>query len=117
MSQYHPATIYLNRVLNILRQKTAWGVFDKNGEKDEIGTINLLSPDVVAEAAREIRTGKRVSLNWGLEKLHQPGFGRSNLQHKVVNWREKQGFDFYSYDDEIKINTQAGVLSKLRSHS
>jgi hypothetical protein len=85
-------------------------VFDKQGIKDEIGTINLLSPDVVVQAAKEIRTGKRVSLNWGLEKMHQPGFGRTKLQHKFVNWREKDGFDFYSYDDEITINTQAGMF-------
>lgn len=52
-----------------------------------------------------------MSLNWGLEKIHQPGFGRTALQHKIVNWREKEGFDFYSYDDEITVNTQAGELS------
>ena len=89
-------------------QKTAWGVFDKNGTKDEIGTINLLTPDVVVNAAKEIRTGKSVSLNWGLEKIHHPGFGRTGLKHEIVNWRKKPGYDFYSYDDEITVNTQAG---------
>lgn len=89
-------------------QKTAWGVFDKEGVKDEIGTINLLTPDVLVKAASEIRTGKRLSLNWGLEKIHEPGFERSKLRHKIINWREKNGFDFYSYDDEITVNTQAG---------
>jgi hypothetical protein len=94
----------------LLRQKTAWGLFDKDGIKDEVGTINLLTPDVVQNAVKEVRTGKSVSLNWGLEKIHQPGFGRTKLQHKIVNWREKEGFSFYSYDDEITLNTQAGIL-------
>jgi hypothetical protein len=92
----------------LFRQKTSWGLFDKDGVKDEIGTINLLTPDVVQNAVKEVKTGESVSLNWGLEKIHQPGFGRTNLQHKFVNWREKQGYSFYSYDDEITVNTQAG---------
>ena len=90
------------------RQKTAWGLFDKDGVKDEIGTINLLTPEVVKHAVEEVRTGVSVSLNWGMEKIHEPGFGRAKLEHKFVNWREKEGFDFYSYDDEITVNTQAG---------
>jgi hypothetical protein len=84
-------------------------VFDREGVKDEIGTLNLLTPDVVQNAAKEVRTGMSVSLNWGLEKIHQPGFGRTKLQHKFLNWREKEGFSFYSYDDEITVNTQAGM--------
>ena len=94
----------------LLRQKTAWGLFDKDGIKDEVGTLNLLVPDVVQNAVREVKTGQSVSLNWGLEKIHQPGFGRTKLQHKIVDWREKEGFSFYSYDDEITLNTQAGIV-------
>lgn len=92
----------------LLRQKISWGLFDKDGIKDEVGTINLLTPDVVLNAVKEVRTGKAVSLNWGLEKIYQPGFGRTKLQHQFVNWREKEGVSFYSYDDEITINTQSG---------
>jgi hypothetical protein len=47
-----------------------------------------------------------------MEKQHQPGFNRTSLQHKFVDWRvkakESGGPDFYSYDDEITVNTQAG---------
>lgn len=40
----------------------AWDVW---GKDDELGTINLLTPDVVARAAQEeIRLGRTVSLNW-----------------------------------------------------
>ena len=43
-------------------QGCAWGVFDKNGKKDVYGTLNLLTPDVVAAAATEIKDGVSVSL-------------------------------------------------------
>ena len=49
-----------------------------------------------------------VALNWGLEKMHQPGFARKNLQHTIIDWRAEKGSDFYSFDDEITVNTQAG---------
>lgn len=49
----------------------AWGLWDKNGEKDQLGALNLLTPEVVQEAAKEIKTGDRcvmkffpVSLNF-----------------------------------------------------
>jgi hypothetical protein len=92
----------------------AWGLFDKDGVRDEIGTINLLTPEVVVKAREEIQTGKSISLNWGLEKQHQPGFMRKSLHHVIIDWKEKAkangGPSFYSYDDEITVNTQAGLF-------
>jgi hypothetical protein len=41
---------------------TAWGLFDKDGVPDEVGTLNLLTPEVVLEAKNEIKTGKSVVL-------------------------------------------------------
>src|ERR1700761_9828527 len=87
---------------------SAWGLFDVNGVPDELGTLNLLTPAVVARAGQEIKAGKSVALNWGLDKLHEPGFGRSVLKHEFVDWRKKPDYPFYSYDDEITINTQSG---------
>jgi hypothetical protein len=45
------------------------------GSQDEgLGMLRLLTPEVVAAAAQsEIRTGRRVCLNWDLEKLEAPG--------------------------------------------
>ena len=40
----------------------AWGVFDKGGEKDVYGTLNFLTPQIVAAAAAEVRDGVSVSL-------------------------------------------------------
>lgn len=54
---------------------SAWGLY---GERDELGTLNRLTDERVAAAARrEIRTGRRVSLNWPLDaQSHsQPGDG------------------------------------------
>lgn len=39
-----------------------WGMFDKDGAKDQLGTLNLLTPEVVTAAKQEIRTGVSVSL-------------------------------------------------------
>jgi hypothetical protein len=41
---------------------TAWGLFDKNGERDNCGTLNLLTPENTIEAQKEIRTGKSIAL-------------------------------------------------------
>ena len=94
------------------RQGFAWGVFDKDGQKDGLGTLNNLSAEAVLAAKSEIQSGKTIALNWGLEKLHQPGFGRCSLQHKLVDWKQKAielgTPPFFSYDDEISVNTQAG---------
>lgn len=41
----------------------AWGVFDKPGEpKDVYGTLNHLTPAVVAAAGAEVRDGVSISL-------------------------------------------------------
>lgn len=86
--------------------KATWGLFDRDGVKDELGTINILTPEVVAEAAKEIQTGCSVSLNWGLEHMEKPFGARKPLEHRILDWRKKDGFTFYSYDDEVNINTQ-----------
>jgi hypothetical protein len=43
-------------------QGCAWGIFDKDGKKDVIGTLNLLTPDVVKAAASEVQDGVSISL-------------------------------------------------------
>jgi len=40
----------------------AWGLFDKDGVPDEVGTLNLLTPEVVLGARKEIQTGRSVVL-------------------------------------------------------
>lgn len=43
-------------------QGCAWGVFDKDGKKDLVGTLNFLTPDVVKAAAAEVKDGVSISL-------------------------------------------------------
>lgn len=45
----------------------AWSIF---GKGDQLGTINLLTPDVVAAASKEIKTGVCVSLNLPIQVCH-----------------------------------------------
>lgn len=42
----------------------AWGIFDKDGKKDRFGTINLITPEVVKEAVKEVKEGVSVSLKY-----------------------------------------------------
>jgi hypothetical protein len=45
-------------------QGCAWGLFDRHGKKDVLGTINLLTPDVVKAALAEGRDGISISLKY-----------------------------------------------------
>lgn len=47
-------------------QGCAWGVFDKDGKKDVLGTVNLLTPDVVKAAASEVKEGVSISLKYAI---------------------------------------------------
>ncbi|KAG6034222.1 hypothetical protein E4U41_006654 [Claviceps citrina] len=78
----------------------AWGLF---GENDECGTLNLLSPETVANAAREIVDGVRVSTDWYLNSMSPPCFGRRRaLEHRIKH-KEPRTVN----DDELIMNTQS----------
>lgn len=47
-----------------MSQGCAWGVFDKDGKRDLLGTLNLLTPSVVAAAAAEVKDGISISLKY-----------------------------------------------------
>lgn len=42
----------------------AWGIFDKDGVRDQVGTLNLLTPGTVVKAREEIQTGRSVVLKY-----------------------------------------------------
>lgn len=77
----------------------AWGRF---GDDDELGTLNLLTPQVTAEAAKQIIDGVRVSVDWPLDSMSVPCFGRSCLEHKI----QKKGERTVN-DDILTFNTQS----------
>lgn len=45
-----------------LSRGCAWGLWDRDGVKDEFGTLNLLTPEIVAKAVNEATQGVSVSL-------------------------------------------------------
>ena len=103
----------------------AWGLFDKDGKRDQVGKLNLLTPEVALEAKKEIQTGESVALkyaqhstnghkisypltatiSWSLHRLNHPGFGRRAPEHKILDLKP---LGFVACDDEIHINTQSG---------
>ncbi|KAF5582784.1 hypothetical protein FPANT_8389 [Fusarium pseudoanthophilum] len=80
-----------------------WGFFDVDGQKDQLGTLRLLTKEVVQKAKDEIQTGTHVQLDWPLHNIEFPGFGRIPLQHTVKDLAEE---GFVAFDDVISFNTQ-----------
>ncbi|RDW69684.1 hypothetical protein BP6252_08704 [Coleophoma cylindrospora] len=75
----------------------AWGIY---GMDDELGTLNLLTPERTVAAAKEIKTGTRVGLNWGLEHMDYTGGFREILKHEILQIGENCN------DDRLEFNTQ-----------
>jgi hypothetical protein len=78
----------------------AWGLY---GANDELGSLNQLTPAVVASAAGEIKTGERVSLDWSLDNPVPPFFNR-----QPVNRQMKRFGTRFVNDDNLSFNTQCG---------
>jgi kynurenine formamidase len=60
---------------------SAWGVF---GVDDQLGTVNLLTPERVRRAVGLVRKGTVFPLNWDLEKPNPPLLGRRALRHTIA---------------------------------
>ncbi|OAA67963.1 hypothetical protein SPI_00158 [Niveomyces insectorum RCEF 264] len=82
----------------------AWGLY---GKDDALGSLNMLTPAVVAAAAKqEIRTGERVSLDWVLTKPAHPSFGRPPFKWTRTVRTEADGRPRCVNDDHLDFNTQ-----------
>ncbi|KAJ5384092.1 hypothetical protein N7517_002003 [Penicillium concentricum] len=88
-------------------QGCAWGIFDKDGKKDVLGTLNLLTPEVVKDAVAEVRQGVSISLNWPIGSIKFPGFFRKSLCHNVMKLEDPASGSHFGFDDEVEFNTQA----------
>ncbi|KAG9254757.1 putative cyclase-domain-containing protein [Emericellopsis atlantica] len=76
------------------------------GPDDEIGRINLLTPERVREAkTKELLDGDVVSLNWPLNLPKKPSFGR---QAAKLTLKQTTPDTEMSQDDLIDMNTQSG---------
>ncbi|KAI0491097.1 hypothetical protein F4859DRAFT_33751 [Xylaria cf. heliscus] len=64
-------------------RRAAWGLY---GDKDELGFLNRLTDERVAAAAREeIKSGKRISLNWPLNaQAHEKAFFQRAAFHQEL---------------------------------
>lgn len=72
--------------------RSAWGLW---GASDEIGTVNLLTPERVAAAAALAREGRRFPLNWQMELPDPPLFGRETTIHELRHRRAVVHDDVY----------------------
>ncbi|KAK4185438.1 putative cyclase-domain-containing protein [Podospora australis] len=86
-------------------QGCAWSVFDKDGVKDYYGTLNFLTPEIVAAAAADVKDGVSVSLNWPLNGIKFPFPHRKAPVHNVKALTDL-GMQGHGFDDELEINTQ-----------
>jgi hypothetical protein len=82
----------------------AWGLY---GANDELGALNMLTPSVIAFAAREIQTGERVSLDWSLNLPTFPSFNRPAFDWRMEIRRHPNGKKRVVNDDFLNINTQS----------
>src|SRR5215467_10611503 len=59
---------------------TAWGLF---GPGDELGTLNLLTPERAKESAALVRSGEVFSLNWDVALPDPSPFRRPPVRHQT----------------------------------
>jgi kynurenine formamidase len=77
---------------------SAWGVF---GDRDEVGTINLLTPGRVRAAAESIKTGKVFALNLPIDIPSPPLFTRQAHRHTVKSFPAPTDFVLDDYLDNF----------------
>jgi kynurenine formamidase len=71
---------------------SAWGLF---GDDDQLGCINLLTPERVLAAARLVRKGAVFSLNLRIDEPNPPLFGRGAVEHTIITLGPNIGRDDY----------------------
>jgi hypothetical protein len=74
----------------------AWGVF---GADDELGTLNFITPEIVAAAAGEVRAGEVVNLSLPLDQPDPPlALGRNPMRHgvRVERWGRDDWLEHFS---------------------
>ncbi|MGN6791123.1 MAG: hypothetical protein ACTHJW_01900, partial [Streptosporangiaceae bacterium] len=63
------------------RGRSAWHLF---GPDDNVGLINLQTPERIAAAAREIRHGRMFNLNAPIDLFSPPLYGRNATSHRLI---------------------------------
>lgn len=82
---------------------SCWGVF---GDDDEIGCLNLLTPEAIVDAARLVRNGKVFRLDTRINYAQPPLFNRNPAKHNIMSF---ESFGLLGFDDSLdNYNTQEG---------
>ena len=79
----------------------AWGLF---GERDQLGMLNLLSPENTIAATKEIVQGLRISTDLPLDKFKTPLFMRDVFQQTIRHKTPRT-----VNDDALFFNTQSST--------
>lgn len=82
----------------------AWALWNSHGKRDQIGTLNMLTPDVVLAAKEEIQRGESVAMNWEMHNVKHPGFGRKEMEHEIIDLSPH----YIAHDDIYTFNPQQG---------
>lgn len=77
----------------------AWGLF---GRDDELGMLNLITPESVLQASKDIRHGIRVSTDLPLDRFQPPINNRGPFHHEIRSKTPRP-----SNDDVLTFNTQS----------
>lgn len=91
-------------------QGSSWGLWEQLlqlKEPDQLGSLNLLCPEVVRAAKQEIRQGISVAINWNMRYCSHPQSNRQHPSHRIFPLSEA-GQDWIGHDDEVSFNTQSG---------
>ena len=60
---------------------SSWGLW---GDDDELGCLNLLTPERIAAAARLVRKGAVFALNLRIDRPDPPLYGRGRVKQTIV---------------------------------
>ena len=106
-----PAPTDFDEFRSIAKRVNNWGRW---GTGDEIGTLNLITPEVVRAAAATVRTGRRFALALPLRQQGvQTGLipGRVNPLHTMIalNWEMFGPGTIATSDDVVTMGLQAGT--------
>ncbi|KPI38239.1 uncharacterized protein AB675_1096 [Cyphellophora attinorum] len=81
----------------------AWGFW---GPNDELGSLNYLTPEVVRNAAKEIKTGVSIQLDMRLDAFEYRIGGREAFEHRIKDFKDNEDYNLYAHDDVLTFNTQ-----------
>ena len=89
----------------------AWGLF---GDDDQVGCLNVLTPERVVEAAGLVRKGAVFPLDLPLDQPNPPLFGRRPLKHHLVSEYGGVAWDDYLDSFGSQASSQWDALRHMR---